>query len=311
MKCPKCGYLGFEEAERCRNCGYDFSLSAGSTPSDLRLRDANREVHPAEDLDLIDAAAQPPSSAMNAPAPPSSPTPRSADRPAGSNPELSTEDLRELPLFTDDAPLITKASPPRPPLAVRRATPEIPRLRTEPPRTPSLEFNEGELEMPLEAPVSPAVRAVGGEWTPEAEAAGEAAGLGRRYLAAGLDLALLAIVDVVVVWFTVKICGLTTSELHLLPVGPLVVFLLVQNGGYLVAFTAGGQTIGKMAAGIKVVAAEAGGSLDLGRSLQRTFMWSLMALPAGLGLFTALLSPQRQGLHDRFAGTKVVRDAAA
>ena len=27
MKCPKCGYLGFETGDRCRNCGYDFSLS--------------------------------------------------------------------------------------------------------------------------------------------------------------------------------------------------------------------------------------------------------------------------------------------
>ena len=30
MKCPKCGYLGFEDMERCRNCGYDFSLTAAA-----------------------------------------------------------------------------------------------------------------------------------------------------------------------------------------------------------------------------------------------------------------------------------------
>ncbi len=40
----------------------------------------------------------------------------------------------------DDVPLITRASPPRPPLAVRRATPEVPRLRAEPPRTPTLDW---------------------------------------------------------------------------------------------------------------------------------------------------------------------------
>src|ERR1051325_2638041 len=28
MKCPKCDYLGFDTGERCRNCGYDFSLIA-------------------------------------------------------------------------------------------------------------------------------------------------------------------------------------------------------------------------------------------------------------------------------------------
>ena len=31
MKCPKCSYLGFETGDRCRNCGYDFSLIAGET----------------------------------------------------------------------------------------------------------------------------------------------------------------------------------------------------------------------------------------------------------------------------------------
>ena len=28
MKCPKCSYLGFETGDRCKNCGYDFSLLA-------------------------------------------------------------------------------------------------------------------------------------------------------------------------------------------------------------------------------------------------------------------------------------------
>ena len=44
MKCPKCSYLGFETSDRCRNCGYDFSLvtnaNAASRVPDLPLRDA-------------------------------------------------------------------------------------------------------------------------------------------------------------------------------------------------------------------------------------------------------------------------------
>ena len=41
MKCPKCHYLGFETGDRCRNCGYDFSLLARSAPpaGDLPLHD--------------------------------------------------------------------------------------------------------------------------------------------------------------------------------------------------------------------------------------------------------------------------------
>ena len=41
---------------------------------------------------------------------------------------------------SDDEPLIKRASPPRPPLAVRRATPEVPRLRAEQPRGQTLDL---------------------------------------------------------------------------------------------------------------------------------------------------------------------------
>jgi len=104
-----------------------------------------------------------------------------------------------------------------------------------------------------------------------------------------------------------QICGVTLDDLDVLPKGPLLAFLLVQNGGYLVAFTAGGQTLGKMAAGIRVVSSDDDGSLDVGRALLRTIVWLILAVPAGLGFLTAVLSRDRRGLHDRFAGTRVVR----
>jgi uncharacterized RDD family membrane protein YckC len=87
-------------------------------------------------------------------------------------------------------------------------------------------------------------------------------------------------------------------------------FLLVQNGGYLAAFTAGGQTLGKMAMGIRVVAADETESLDMGRAILRTFLWLVLAVPGGLGFLTALLSRDHRGLHDRVAGTRVVRASA-
>ena len=52
-------------------------------------------------------------------------------------------------------------------------------------------------------------------------------------------------------WSSTSRCRSAASrvdDLGMLPKGPLLAFLLVQNGGYLVAFTAGGQTLGKMAA---------------------------------------------------------------
>jgi uncharacterized RDD family membrane protein YckC len=208
--------------------------------------------------------------------------------------------------MADDAPLIVKASPPRTPLAVRRATPEVPRLRTDQPRTPALDLTQDSDHG--QTALSPAARARRGKWPerdPHVEP--EPAALSARVAAVAIDLVVLAAIDALVVYFTAQICGLTARDLDILPKAPLLAFLLVQNGGYLVAFTAGGQTLGKMAAGIKVVPTHADASLDLGRSLLRTLVWTALALPAGLGFLTALFGHDRRGLHDLCAGTRVVR----
>lgn len=345
MKCPKCGYLGFDHADRCRNCGYDFSLAVAVAAPELPLR-AEPQVDGLPDLALAAPHAEPdltaeldrdldrilsaPSTASELPtfpperpaAAPSQPargrTPAPASVPAPSPtpaaPEPPAAPADALPLFggpiTDDVPLITKASPPRAPLAVRRATPEVPRLRPESPRPTSAEPRL-DLDVP-EAPVSsigPSARARHLAWPePAAEVDGDAA-IGARLVAVAIDLLVLAAIDAIVIYFTLQICGLKASELGILPKGPLLAFLAVQNGGYLVAFTAGGQTLGKMATGIKVVAAGSGASIDVGRAALRTLMWIVLAVPAGLG-FLSVLAGDRRGFHDRFAGTRVVRASA-
>ena len=325
MKCPKCGYLGFEHVERCRNCGYDFSLSppASAAVPELALRSETTSITPLDDLSLIDAAmVSHPGRMMDAGldlervfgAPDTVAAPARAGIPAGPPGLAARRD--DLPLFgppiPDDEPLITKASPPRPPLAVRRATPDVPRLRAEPVRTPSLDLS---LELDDRAPeplVLPASRVDPASWSahdPRADPADEAAdaGVAARSLAVAIDLVILAVIDAVVIYFTMQICAIGLEDLGILPKGPLIAFLFVQNGGYLVAFTAGGQTLGKMAAGIRVVRADAGSSLDLGHAFLRTLMWVVLAVPAGLGFLSALFSRDHRGLHDRFAGTRVVR----
>ncbi len=131
-----------------------------------------------------------------------------------------------------------------------------------------------------------------------------------RMCAAGVDLIVLAGIDLLVVYFTMKMCGLGLTDLSILPRGPLAAFLLIQNAGYLATFTASGQTLGKMVARIRVVPARPDVTLDLGRSVVRTLVWMLLAAPAGLGFLTALGSVDRRGLHDRCAGTRVVRAGA-
>jgi len=138
----------------------------------------------------------------------------------------------------------------------------------------------------------------------------EPAGVGPRALATAIDVLLLLAVDLLVVYFTLKICRVSLAELAILPKAPLLAFLLLQNGGYVVAFTATGQTLGKMIAGVRVLAADADHAPDVGQSVLRAGFWLLLALPAGLGLLATALMRDGRGLHDRFAGTRVVRASA-
>jgi uncharacterized RDD family membrane protein YckC len=268
MKCSKCGYLGFETGDRCRNCGFQFSL--------VELYDEPDLAHPAY--------------------------PSQGQDPA-------------LPLFVtpldDDTPLITKPSAPRPPLAVRRSTPDSARIRA----VSASRVATAELALDLRADPTPEpaparsapVSATRPSNTPTLH---QDAGIPRRLVAALVDLLILAAVDMVVVYLTMQICGVRLNELALLPKGPLVAFLLVQNVGYLVAFTVGGQTLGKMMAGIKVIAGDCDAALDVPCALKRTMVSLMLAVPAGLGLLPALFDSQHRGLHDRFAGTRVVRATA-
>src|SRR5204862_7434129 len=111
-------------------------------------------------------------------------------------------------------------------------------------------------------------------------------------------------------YFAMQICGVKLDGIGILPKALLLAFLRVQNGGYLVAFTPGGQTVGKMAVDIRVVPADDDQVLDLGRASMRTAVWLPLAVPFGLGFLTALFSEDRRALHDRFAGTRVVRASA-
>jgi uncharacterized RDD family membrane protein YckC len=82
--------------------------------------------------------------------------------------------------------------------------------------------------------------------------------------------------------------------------------------GYFVSFTAaGGQTIGKMATGIRVIpATDADPSLprvSFGAAVVRAAAYLVSVLPAGLGLLPILFTSERRALHDRLADTRVVR----
>lgn len=359
MKCPKCGYLGFETTDRCRNCGYDFSLAPFSSEPDLALRSTDKNIEPAADFDLPGLARSSDSNGGTLDLDRLFGEPEDSTSRRAMLPNTQVVDLppvpHDEPVYVTDSPLPvdgddvaamaiepTPAAPPmveaaaplsmtaataaasetpaeadpgalpfedtphvapppaRTPLAVRRATPEIPRGRsrttTRPLRTSSL---LGLDPAPAAAaPVAPAAVAV----IPDPPS------LGARVSADAIDSALLATIYGVVGVLTLRIAGLTMTvdDLKVVPIVPFVSFVLLFAFVYFAAFTvAGGQTIGKMLMGIKVIGDD-GRSVDAAGSILRAIGCALVPLTLGLSYIPVLLTSDRRALHDRLAGTRVV-----
>jgi uncharacterized RDD family membrane protein YckC len=67
-----------------------------------------------------------------------------------------------------------------------------------------------------------------------------------------------------------------------------------------------GQTLGKMIFGLQVLRSD-GEPLGMDRSLLRTILYLLSAIPLGLGFLWIALSPEKRAWHDGLAGTVVIR----
>jgi len=297
MRCPKCQYISFDSGDRCRNCGYEFSLTSNTREIDLPIQTGDEPIGPLRDLALeVDSRRT-----DHAPALAETITP--AQRPITSS--------FDLPLFkerrtTVDAPLVSPANVPRAPLAVRRSNPGGARPATRPP----VDEPELDLEPPDPAPrQNPRAHVTSATPTVDADADNRAASLGTRVLATLVDIVILFSIAWVVLYLTLKICGLPFSRLGLIPLAPFLSFLVLIAGGYLTLFTAaGGQTIGKMATGIRVVSMDQDlVRVPLGRAILRAVAYFVSALPAGLGFLPALVGADRRGIHDRLADTRVVK----
>jgi uncharacterized RDD family membrane protein YckC len=286
MKCPKCQYISFDNGDRCRNCGYDFSLVVDAPADDLPIQNGSEPIGPLQDLSL----------------------------------NLTPN----LPLFTppgadSDAPLVTSSANPRAPLSVRRTAPAAPRPR--PRRDPRADAASAPrlaldtAEFPIVAPRQPAAKPVAAaslEPAAAAEDTSAAAPIGARLIGGLIDLVLVAAIDLTVVYFTLKLCDLTFDQALTLPMAPLLSFLALLDGGYLATFVAAsGQTIGKMAAGLRVVSTGARAPtrdrVTFGQAAIRAAAYLASALPAGLGFLPVFIGQERRALHDRLADTRVVK----
>jgi len=342
VKCPKCDYLGFETGDRCKNCGYDFSLLsiADSDPPDYDIYPAAVDdvpVHVIDDMgrhdrwlenreeplgsrripessprDDVDEALDNALTGSLTPEPPLQPlAPPPVVAIMSSGAAAATESA--LPLFTpmqddDDEPLIKLPAAPRAPLAVRR-TPDTPRLRavprsaSRPSSAPALQFSEEVVERSA-PPENKNTQSI--ERVRPGVITAQPGRPGARVIAVVIDHLILFGIDAAVVYFTLRMAGLSMSEWRLLPVAPMATFLGLLKVGYFYAFTAvGGQTIGKMAVGTCVVA-DNGAPVDAAGAMRRTSAGVVSFLLLGLGFIPALFGDHR-ALHDRLAGTRVVR----
>lgn len=319
MKCPKCGYLGFETTERCRNCQYDFSLTPFVNEPELTLHVAPKIESPA-DLVLAAAPRQGDASA----------TPLDLDRLFG---DSEQEDLAPAAATdaaepdTDTAPAVVEASPvavtptndggalpfdevsivpppaARPPLAVRRSTPEV--VRNRPRTTRPVRIGTLGLEsLPAQS------TSIAEEAEETIDSLLEPPTLAVRVGAGMIDLLLLVGIEAAVLYLTLKVTGLqsTLEDLQVLPPVPFVGFLALLAFGYVAAFTvAGGQTIGKMVLNLRVIGDD-GRPIDAAGGMLRALGCMLVPVTFGLSYLPALFTSDHRAIHDRLAGTRVVQE---
>ena len=317
MKCPKCGYLGFETTERCRHCGYDFSLSSqldeGAAHA-LPLRSSGEIEAPLADFDLsglnTDIVREPATgldldrivghteTAAAVPTPPAEDVQQQYRAP-------KPVDVASLPLFAgaravpDETSPLAAPAPARPPLAVRRATPEVARRRT-----PRMIRREPEMALALDTPASSERKPidVDSRLRQHAPAA-------RRIGAAIVDVMIVGSINLAVLYLTLAISGLPVADAGMIPLVPMAAFLMLINAGYLVGFTVvHGQTIGKMLTRVRVVA-DNDEDVDIAGAVLRAVGVLSSLVLAGLPYLPVLLSDDRRALHDRLAGTRVIKDA--
>jgi uncharacterized RDD family membrane protein YckC len=336
MKCPKCHYLSFQPEPRCKHCGYDFSLA----DSDLTLLPTEDPEPPLADLEL--RPERPVRSAIGLMRPVRTPEMpehawagavaleefepevRPSERvfPPRERPKPAPNTTSELPLFIKVVPdaepdelVLQVPAAPRP-LMVRRGAPEAGRAK-QPDVAPAAPKRLGLFDRDLLEDLEriEAEEAARTGIPAPGRAAGSARRIGRpmpviRLAAACMDALLLGALNVAVFWLTLRQTDLTLSQAGILPIVPFVLFLLVLDVGYLWMFTAaGGQTIGKMAVGLRVVH-ESPIELDDRVTIKQAVYRSLLTLPSvlmlGAGFIPALFGRGR-AIHDRITHTRVIR----
>lgn len=239
-------------------------------------------------------------------------------------PSVSAHPTTELPLFVRDSP-----SPPRAPLSVRRTVAEPPRVRSiadSGARPATKELRVGPLDRDLlddlrrvereeaaYATVQARVRAsadTGAAIGDELDHDPEDIPATQRLAAAALDGVLLGGIGTVALWLTLRVTGASITSFDTDAIVAFLIFLGAVSVAYLLMFTAaGGQTVGKMLMGLRVVGDTVDSiddQLTMAQAALRAVLAPLSVLALGLGWLPALFG-RGLALHDRLAHTRVIR----
>jgi uncharacterized RDD family membrane protein YckC len=128
----------------------------------------------------------------------------------------------------------------------------------------------------------------------------EKIGFGPRLVAYLIDGILLSIVNGILG----AVFAMTGSD-TLVMLGSLLTFII--SIGYFVYFwTSSGQTIGHSIMKIKVVSTD-GSTLTMGKAFMRYIGYIISGLVVGLGFLWVLFDADKQGWHDKIAGTYVIK----
>ncbi len=84
--------------------------------------------------------------------------------------------------------------------------------------------------------------------------------------------------------------------------------MLIWSVGYMLYFwSTSGQTPGKAILGLKIVRADGGAKLGLGKAILRLIGYAISGIVIYLGFLWIIWDKEKQGWHDKIAGTYVIK----
>jgi len=139
----------------------------------------------------------------------------------------------------------------------------------------------------------------------------EVVGFTKRLAAALIDWIVVAFFSYVAVMMLALVGALVGMFTPGGPLAPerlmLLLAFLIGLGYFIYGWARGGATLGKSVLGLKVVRAD-GSNLGWGKAILRYIGYIISGLALSLGFLWINIDKLRQGWHDKFAGSYVVRE---